>query len=134
MSKITYDEYVRKYSDFFVKITLDNDEIIKIKDFTTNLIDVKKKESHHIKDSGSEKKRWLTGLLGERAVEKYLGLKFMDFTIGNSRKYHVSDMKIAGYNCGVKTVEKGKFPIIFTFFKLLLFDDFKMNFFLLLKQ
>jgi len=110
---INYNDYVRGYSDNFVKVLIDDDSINKIKSLVKHIIEQKQSETHHIKDSGSEQKRWLTGFLGERAVEKYFDIQFMDFSIGDSKKYHVSDLMKAGYNCGVKTVEKGKFPIIF---------------------
>ncbi len=114
MSKIiNYDDYVRAYSNNFAKVLIDDDSINKIKSFVNCVIEHKQIETHHIIDSGAEYKRWLTGLLGERAVEIYFNIQFMDFSIGDSKKYHVSDLTKAGYNCGVKTVEKGKFPIIF---------------------
>ena len=60
-----------------------------------------------------ENKRWTTGFLGECAVEKFIGKKFVDFSVGNSKKYHVPDLTSIGIDCGIKTVEFGKFPIVF---------------------
>ena len=53
----------------------------------------------------------MTGLLGELALEYTLGIKFIDWSIGKSADYHIPD--IPGYKVGIKTVEYGKFPIIF---------------------
>ena len=52
-------------------------------------------------------------MLGECAVEKFIGKQFIDWTIGDSSFYHTPDLSTLGVNCGVKTVEKGKFPVIF---------------------
>lgn len=49
--------------------------------------------------------------MGEAALEKILGIPIIDWTIGDSDKYHIPD--IPGYKIGIKTVEYGKFPIVF---------------------
>ena len=38
-------------------------------------------------------------------------MKIIDWTIGNSDRYNVPD--IEEYKVGIKTVEKGKYPVIF---------------------
>jgi hypothetical protein len=113
MKNLNYDDCVRNYSSTFVKVFLSNTKVEKIKIFVKKVIKEKKNESHHIVDSGMEEKRWATGFLGECAVEQFLDIEFIDFSVGSSIKYHVSDLKNIGYDCGVKTVEKGKFPVIF---------------------
>ena len=113
MENINYDDCVRKYSPTFVKIILNNTKVETVKNFVKKVIQKKTNESHHVIDSGMEEKRWTTGFLGEAAVEKFLDTEFIDFSVGSSNKYHVSDLKKIGYDCGVKTVEKEKFPVIF---------------------
>lgn len=68
-------------------------------------------EEHHKEDNRQEIKRFSTGILGEAAVQTLLQTKIIDWSLGASSKYHVPD--IPGYNVGIKTVEYGKFPIIF---------------------
>lgn len=79
--------------------------------FVEKITQVKVTEAHHRVDNLKESKRFSTGFLGEAALEKYLSVNIIDWTIGNSNKYHVPD--VPGYNVGIKTVEFGKFPIIF---------------------
>ena len=84
----------------------------RITDFAKKLITVKKNEIQHKNDNQKELKRFSTGFLGEAALEKVFNLSIIDWTIGeDSSTYHVPD--IPGYNVGIKTVEYGKFPIIF---------------------
>ena len=110
---IQYKDCIDKYQDNFTQIEVNDDVVSKVKNFVSNIIKIKKNENHHIIDSGMEEKRWTTGYLGECAVEKFIGIKFVDFSIGDSFKYNVADLKSLGIDCGIKTVEKGKFPIIF---------------------
>ena len=113
MNDIDYKEYVEKNLHKFICIELEEITVEKVKSFVDKIISEKQKEIHHKIDSRNEHKRWFTGFLGECAVEKFIGKKFVDFSIGNSKKYHVPDLKSIGFNCGIKTVEFGKFPIIF---------------------
>ena len=73
----------------------------------------KKNESHHVVDSFNEAKRWRTGTGGEMALGQYIGKDFVDLTVGDSNDYHVPDLSSIGLNVGIKTVELGKYPIIF---------------------
>ena len=52
-------------------------------------------------------------MLGEIGLEVLLGEEFMDWSIGYSREFAVPDLKKLGMNIGIKTVENGKFPLIF---------------------
>jgi hypothetical protein len=110
----SYDTHVKPYSKQFKLITIEEPLIKKINEFVIELIEVKKKESHHIFDNKSHYKRCYTGMLGEVALEKYLGVTgIADWTIGESSLYHQPDLKKLGINAGVKTVEYGLFPVIF---------------------
>ena len=102
---------VRK-SPMLEEIILDTNKITEIKTFVEKVITKKIKEAHHKIDRHNESKRWYTGLAGEAAVEQYLGVNFMDFTVGDSKNYFVSDMSKLGLSIGVKTVENEKYPII----------------------
>tara|TARA_Y100001938_G_scaffold44994_1_gene62544 strand:+ start:188 stop:745 length:558 start_codon:yes stop_codon:yes gene_type:complete len=110
---LEYDTYIFPHFGTFELVKIDSSTVEKVKNFVSNLINVKLLEQHHKKDKGMEYKRWINGYLGECAVEKYINKKFVDFTIGNSNKYHIADMSSLGIKCGIKTVEIGKFPIIF---------------------
>lgn len=106
-----YDDYVTKFSDNFIRVIIDEDYVEKISFFVNKIIEEKASEDHHKIDKYNESKRFTTGLLGEAALEKLLGIKIIDWSIGYSGFYNTPD--IPGYAVGVKTVEKGKFPIIF---------------------
>ena len=109
--KITYEEYVVKFSQNFRCVKIDTEYASKIYDFASKVVSEKLKEAHHKRDSHQEIKRFFTGFLGEAALEKLLKIDIIDWSIGTSKKYHNPD--IPGYNVGIKTVERNKFPIIF---------------------
>jgi hypothetical protein len=96
-----------------VKVTLNEEDIKKVESFVNRIISKKKSEFHHKIDGHNEFKRWTTGIGGEIALEKLIDKSFVDLSIGNSNDFHVPDLKSIGINAGVKTVEYGKFPIIF---------------------
>lgn len=110
---ITYQSYVTPYLNRFVSVTISIEKAIRIKSFAKSIIKKKITESHHRIDNHQELKRWYTGFSGEAALEQLLGVEFIDFTIGDSKYYHVSDLSSIGVDIGVKTVEYGKFPVIF---------------------
>lgn len=111
MMKRSYDEYVTKHSDNFIRVVLDPAYVTRIQDFVTKLVKAKAEEDHHKSDSRQEVKRFTTGFLGEAALEKLLKMPIIDWSIGYSGLYHIPD--IPGYRVGIKTVERDKFPIIF---------------------
>lgn len=94
-----------------IKVSISEEKQAKIKELVSDIVDAKAKEDHHKIDNRKESKRFFTGLMGEAAVEEVLGMPIIDWTVGNSNKYHHPD--IPGYKVGVKTVEYGKYPIIF---------------------
>jgi hypothetical protein len=110
----TYNEYVKPFSSTFRLVCLENEDLIKIDSFTKKVINTKKSETHHQSDNSSHYKRFFTGMMGEVALEKYLGIGgIADWTIGDSSYYHKPDLKSIGLNIGIKTVEHGLFPVIF---------------------
>lgn len=94
-------------------VELDEEDLDEIHEFAITYASAKLKESGHAKDYRSEIKRISTGLRGERAVECFLNAQFIDWTIGDSKKYHKPDLSPIGLRVGVKTVEFGSAPIIF---------------------
>lgn len=107
----SYEDYVVKYASRFVSVGIDPDYLQRISDFVKRLVDAKAAEDHHKIDSYSEVKRFTTGFMGEAAMECMLGIDIIDWSIGYSGLFHHPD--IPGYKIGVKTVEYGKFPVIF---------------------
>ena len=93
-----------------VEIHFTQEEINKIFNLSKQISKNKINEKHHAKDCHNEIKRFFTGLIGERAVEKLFNISIIDWSVGNSKDYNTPD--IPGYTVGIKTVERGKFPII----------------------
>lgn len=78
-----------------------------------HIIKEKQKEELHQYDNKKEEERWLTGLMGERAVEVLTGLSIIDKTAGPSERYGHPDLEKAGYNIGIKTIKKeNAYPLI----------------------
>lgn len=77
-------------------------------------IESQKPNSVHHKDKKNNSTRWNTGMLCEGGVQYMLNFKFMDETFSTdakvSKKYDKPD--IWQYNCGIKGVEWGKYPLI----------------------
>jgi len=109
--KYSFENNILPVLNNAIKVDIDPDYIIKIESHVKELIKTKKNESHHIIDNKNEFGRFFNGYLGEAAIEKLLGIKIIDWTIGDSSIYHVPD--IPGYNVGIKTCRYGSFPIIF---------------------
>lgn len=107
----SYQEYISGVIESSIMVELENATVEKIHKFAKQLAEKKKNEQHHVVDGRKEEKRFTTGLMGEAALEKILGIDIVDWTIGNSNAYFHPD--IPNYKVGIKTVEYGKFPIIF---------------------
>ena len=105
-------EEVAKCKENMIYIELTDDDLAQIHQFTTDVIAMKAKEAHHLIDHGQEFKRFYTGMMGERAIEKLFGVSFIDWSIGHSNTYNVADLRVLGIDIGIKTVEMYKFPII----------------------
>lgn len=113
LSKLIYSYLTNSLicDEKIIKLTEDNSK--KLDDFVKNVMVKKKNESHHVVDSFNEAKRWRTGTGGELALSQFIGKEFVDLTIGDSTDYHVPDLSSIGLNVGIKTVELGKYPVIF---------------------
>jgi hypothetical protein len=109
-----YDTHVLPYKQHYKKIIIPEPKVKKIEEYVSAIIEQKEKEAHHQIDGRSHYKRFYTGTLGEAALEEYLGVNnIIDWNIGNSNDFHVPDLSRLGVKAGIKTVEYGKFPIIF---------------------
>ena len=106
-----FEDYFDKCIIEATKVRYDDNLDRRLSAYVKRMADAKSKEVHHQNDKYNEEKRIMTGLLGELALEYTLGIKFIDWSIGKSADYHIPD--IPGYKVGIKTVEFGKFPIIF---------------------
>ena len=111
--KRNYDECVTKYSDSFVRVVLDPGYVSRIQNFVTELVEAKSKEDHHKIDSNKEVKRFTTGFLGEAALEKLFGIPIIDWTIGYSGLYHMTEF-FSNIELGVdtfKTINGNEFTV-----------------------
>lgn len=93
-------------------IPLTEDDYKSIEPFCLAMAKEKSKEGVHKMDPHQRAKRFSTGFIGERAVEKWLDKEITDRTIGKSKDYSVPDLKPLDINCGVKTVELGKCHLV----------------------
>lgn len=106
-----YQKMVIPFKDNFKKVVVPEAYANRIRKFAEELVVAKSNERDHIIDGRNEHKRWLTGLMGEAALECLLDTDIIDWSIGHSSRYNSPDIK--GYNVGVKSVESGKFPMIY---------------------
>jgi hypothetical protein len=111
--KPTYDTHVLPYMTRFTKINIEQSKIDLIKELVKNVVKEKAKEYHHVVDGKKEEKRFFTGFIGEAAIENLLGIAIIDWRVGVSQKFFIPDLSGHNVNIGIKTVEWGKFPIIF---------------------
>ena len=124
-ANINYETYVRPYEHRFCKVVVPDETVRRLKAFAYQVVQAKQYERHHQVDNGQEFKRFYTGLLGEAALEILLQIPIIDWNIGNSKNYNVPDIETLGI--GIKTVEYGKFPIIFKHNTYPQIINFKVN-------
>lgn len=91
-----YIEEVMKCEPNMIYIDLDETTLSRIDNFVRSVIAAKQYEQRHKIDSGQEYKRFHTGLMGECAIEKLFGVRFIDWSVGNSNTYNVADLKALG--------------------------------------
>lgn len=104
-SKPTYKEWVLPYLKDFEIVMLSKEEVEDVKQFALQLEEAKKSEPNYKKDGEGIYYRHLNGLYAEKAIEKKFGVRFIDYTIGESSKYDDGDLKNAGCShIGVKGV------------------------------
>lgn len=111
---INYENYVKPYSSNFHLINLEQDKVKLIDDFVKKMRVKKKEEYHHLIDNDDFYQRFYTGMLGEIALEKFLGVdNIVNWEVGNSVDFHKNDLSNLNLNVGIKTVKYGQFPIVF---------------------
>lgn len=108
-----YQECVENFRDRFIKVTLKDETVDKINKLAEDIAQKKIFEQHHMRDSGSERKRFSTGFLGEAALSNILKRPIIDWAIGDSKDYNKADLSKLGLKVGIKTVGWGYFPVIF---------------------
>lgn len=110
---IDYKTHVHPYSSKFIKVKIEDDMYLKAEKFAGDIVEQKMKEDHYRFDSGSMKKRFLTGTLGELALESILGKAIVNWDIGLSNTFNQADLKSIGIKAGIKSVNYGLFPVVF---------------------
>jgi len=105
-----YKKNVMPFLKQFYRLKINNSDFKNLNDFAFE-ISKQKKDEHFKLDNDKIQKRFLTGLLGERALEIFLDLDIINYNIGLAKDFNIPD--IEKYNLGIKTVEFGKYPIIF---------------------
>lgn len=112
MQKSPFYRFVYPHIKEYPKVAFTEQEMEKVKIWAEDKSFFKKflRETSHIVDGKNELTRNITGQLGEWAVEKYIGIPFVDWTIGDSVSFCHPDLK--SLKVGVKTVEWGKMPVI----------------------
>ena len=111
-----YNTKYMQYAELIVKnstkINIPTEKDLEIKSKVREIVLQKTKEIEYARDPKSLIERWYTGWGGECALEIFLGVKFVDFSIGESLRYDVCDLSALNLNVGVKSVEKGWFPLL----------------------
>lgn len=111
-----YRQYIEPFKREFIRFEFTKQELLPIIELTKKIVAEKEKELNHQIDDLNTHKRFMTGLIGELAIERLLGINFIDYEqIENqthSKFFNSPDLQKAGLNLGVKTVEYGKVPLI----------------------
>lgn len=104
--------------DNYIKVDFTKEELSEAIEFARFMGEVKKKESNFKIDNMNIEKRFMTGAIGELAVEKVTGLKFCDLRTDvektESKYYNHPDLESVGFNLGVKTCDMYQLPLIKT--------------------
>ena len=111
--EFTYNGYVRAFADRFVRIKMTDAEIKKANHWVIKMQEAKLPEFVGANDFRNAHQRIFSGVIGEMAVEKYIGKEFIDWSIGKAVDYQKPDLHSIGLEYGVKTALHGKFPIIY---------------------
>ena len=107
-----FENYFTRNIHRAVKKSISESTLDEAKSFALLVIAEKMKEQVHKIDGTQHHKRFTTGISGELAVQALFGKQFVDMTVGSSSAYNHGDLTPIGFNVGVKTVERGKFPLV----------------------
>jgi hypothetical protein len=108
----SYETDCQPYIDCFKKVTLSKHDIQLLDAFSVEVAEVKVKEHHYLKDDEVVVERYKTGFGGELAVDSFLGISTTDLSIGSSRFHDKSDLVAIDLDCGIKTVDYGKYHVV----------------------
>ena len=95
---------LRKQQHVTIKLTERDKK--KARDFADKVAEAKVVEGIYKRDNKGISERHYVGKIGEIAIEKLLMTSYVDYSIGNSHKYGIPDLRDAGYEIGVKTTKK----------------------------
>lgn len=114
-----YNDIIEPNLHNFIRIEFTKQELLPLIELTKQIAEEKIKESNYKIDNLNIHKRYMTGLMGELAVERLLGINIIDYKQEENRThskfFNTPDLQDAGFNVGVKTVEYGKVPLIPTY-------------------
>lgn len=113
VSNRKYQDDVEPYLKNAVVIELTPSDIELVRDFAKQFQKAKSTERLHQIDDEQEIKRYMTGFSAELALEKMLGVKILDTTLGKSENYNHADLKQNGINIGIKCAHYGNYPVVF---------------------
>lgn len=94
-------------------IELNRNDALEIYNFVKAFQKAKSSEHLHRIDDDKELKRYMNGFAAEYALERFLGVKFMDRTLCDSAKYNEADLRSIGINIGVKCSNINNYPTVF---------------------
>lgn len=111
--KRKYQDDVVPFLNKAVVIELTAADIELVRDFAKQFQKAKSFEHLHQIDDEQEIKRYMTGFSAELALEKLLGVKILDTSLGKSENYNHADLKENGINVGIKCAHYGNYPVVF---------------------
>ena len=112
---ISYETWVKPVQSNFLRIDLTEEEVSLVHETAEKIANRKREEKGYLYDKDGLIKRWTTGLGGEVALGKHLGIEILDKRVGSSSEFDIGDLKKIGLDIGVKSVEYGKFPLVHVF-------------------
>lgn len=111
--KRKYQNDVVPFLNKAVVIELTAADVELVREFAKQFQKAKSFEHLHQIDDEQEIKRYMTGFSAELALEKLLGVKILDTSLGKSENYNHADLKDNGINVGIKCAHYGNYPVVF---------------------
>ena len=108
--EVSYETFVKPVQSNFKVVELTREKADQLDQLAEKICSAKYQEYKY--DKGALSKRIQTGLYGEAALEQMLGVDIIDWDVWHSAEFDVGDLLKSGVDCGVKTVEYWKFPIV----------------------
>lgn len=111
--KRRYQDDVVPFLNNAIVIELTPTDVELVREFAKQFQKAKSSEHLHQIDDEQEIKRYMTGFSAELALEKLLGVKILDTSLGKSENYNHADLKDNGINIGIKCAHYGNYPVVF---------------------